>query len=128
MPRGDVLAELPQVRHLHEMMKKKIRWKVSLAALNVRLHRLGITSDWKYRDFCIEIATRGYNKDEPQPIPREKSIVWEKVLRGLWAEKTTQTDIAKALGIPESEVSGLVFGMVADCIDPPTTRGRPSAI
>ncbi len=128
MPRGDVLAELPQIKHLYEMVKKKSRWKVSLAALNVRLHKLGITSDWKYRDLCIEIATRGYNRDEPQPIAREKSVVWEKVLRGLWVERTTQTDIAKALGIPESEVSGLVFGMVADRIDPPTSRGRPSAI
>ncbi len=128
MPRADVLAELPQIRHLSEIVKKKHRWRVSVAALNVRLHKLKITSDWKYRDLCIEIATRRYNVEEPQPLARERSVVWEKVLRGLWAEKTTQSDIAKALHIPEADISDLIFGMVADRLEPPTLKSRPRAI
>lgn len=128
MPRSDVLATIPQVKHLGNLLEAKSRWKVSLAALNYRIHKLKITTDWKYRDFCIEIATRNYNKHEPNPIPRERSVVWEKVLRGLWAERTTQRDIAKSLNIPESEVHGLVFGIVADRLEPPTTGQAPKMI
>ena len=112
MPRADVLSELPRVQSLRELMVAKRRWSVSLAALNYRVHRLGLTSDWKNRDFCIEIAKRGYNKSEPDPIDKEKSVVWEKVLRTLWSEQTTQADIARELNIPVAEVADLLFGML----------------
>jgi Zn-dependent peptidase ImmA (M78 family)/DNA-binding XRE family transcriptional regulator len=113
MPRADVIATLPRVEHLGQIVRAKSRWRVSVAALNYRLHKIGITSDWRYRDFCIEIATRRYNKEEPDPIARETSVVWQKVLRALWAERTTQAHIAEALAVPESEVNGLLFGVVA---------------
>jgi Zn-dependent peptidase ImmA (M78 family)/DNA-binding XRE family transcriptional regulator len=79
MPRADVLATLPHINYLSEIVKAKSRWRVSVAALNYRIHKLGLISDWRYRDFCIEIATSGYNKNEPFPIEREKSVVWQKV-------------------------------------------------
>jgi Zn-dependent peptidase ImmA (M78 family) len=36
MPKDDVLAELPYVVFLDQTMRKKLRWKVSVAALNYR--------------------------------------------------------------------------------------------
>lgn len=120
MPSGDVRANLPHNDYLNQLVRAKSRWKVSLAALNYRLHKLNIISDWKYRDFCIEIAKLGYRRDEPSPIERETSVVWQKVLRALWAEKTTQKHIADDLSLPESEVNGLIFGMI------PTLPPRPS--
>ena len=113
MPTADVFAIIPRVAHLGHIVRHKARWRVSVAALNHRLHKLGIISDWRYRDFCIEIATRRYNTEEPNPIEREKSVAWQKVLMNLWCERTTQADIARALSIPESEVNDLIFGMVA---------------
>jgi Zn-dependent peptidase ImmA (M78 family)/DNA-binding XRE family transcriptional regulator len=112
MPRADVVSVLPRVRHLQQLIDKKSRWRVSLAALNYRVHKLGIISEWKNRDFCIEIARRGYNKDEPKGIEREKSVVWEKVLKSLWAENTTHLDIADQINLPISEVSDLLFGVL----------------
>lgn len=112
MPKADLLATLPVVHSLEQLIRAKARWRVSVAALNYRLHKLGITSDWKYRDFCIQIAKLGYNTQEPAGIEREKSVVWEKVLKALWSEKTTQADIARALCIPETEVNDLIFGVV----------------
>jgi Zn-dependent peptidase ImmA (M78 family)/DNA-binding XRE family transcriptional regulator len=112
MPRADVLAVLPRVRYLEQIVQAKKRWKVSVAALNYRLHKLDITSDWKYRDLCIQISQHKYNVHEPCEIERERSIVWQKVMRTLWAEGTTQKDIALELDLPQSEVDTLSFGIL----------------
>jgi len=113
MPEADVRGSLPQIQTLHQFIKAKKRWRVSLAALNYRAHKLRLISDWKNRDFCISIATNGYNKNEPEPIEREQSVVWEKVLKALWAEKTTHLEIAEQLALPLSEVSALLFGLLS---------------
>ena len=111
MPKADVLAALPRVQHLGQLIRAKARWKVSLAALNYRLHKIGVTTEWKNRDFCIEIARKGYHKAEPNGIERERSVVWDKVLKSLWAERTTPNDMANELCLPVSEISDLLFGL-----------------
>jgi Zn-dependent peptidase ImmA (M78 family) len=120
MPHSDVIAILPHVNYLNQIIKAKGRWRVSVAALTYRLHKIGVISDWKYRDLCIEISTKGYNKNEPFPTDRERSVVWQKVLRALWAEKTTQGHIARDLFLPEEEISGLIFGVAGHNLDRPT--------
>lgn len=75
MPKVDILSVLPSVQHLRQLIAAKRRWKVSLAALNYRVHKLGIISEWKNRDFCMEMAKLGYNKNEPNEIKRERSVV-----------------------------------------------------
>jgi len=112
MPQADVLASLRQIRSLDKLIAAKSRWRVSLAALNYRVHKLGLTTDWTNRYFCIEIAKRGYYKHEPNGIEREKSVVWEKVIKALWAESMTHLEIAKELSLPPSEVSDFLFGML----------------
>ena len=112
MPRADVLAVLPRVSHLGQVIQNKKRWGVSVAALNYHLHKLGITSDWKYRDFCIRIAQSGFHVNEPYEMERERSLVWSKVMQALWSEQTTQRDIAAALCLPESEVNTLILGVL----------------
>lgn len=113
MPEADVLAMVPRsISFVDQLVRAKARWKVSVAALNYRLHRVGLTSEWRYRDLCIEIAKRGYNSSEPMGIEREVSAVWKKVLSALWAEGTTHEEIAKAISIPESELTTLLFGIL----------------
>ncbi|MEQ1865878.1 MAG: XRE family transcriptional regulator [Micropepsaceae bacterium] len=118
MPKADVLATLPRVHYLDQVVRAKKRWRVSVAALNYRLHKLEVTSDWKYRDFCIQLSGRGYGVAEPDEIEREHSIVWQKVMKALWSEKTTQRDIAKMLHVPEGEVDALFFGILSDGTKP----------
>jgi Zn-dependent peptidase ImmA (M78 family)/DNA-binding XRE family transcriptional regulator len=112
MPRADVLAVLPRIAYLQQIVEAKKRWKVSVAALNYRLHKLGLMTDWRYRDLCIQIAQHRFNVDEPFEIARERSVVWEKVMKTLWGEKTTQKDIAEALCLPVSEVNALIYGIL----------------
>lgn len=111
LPKADLLARINRVNSIEQLIFYKKRWKVSLAALTLRLHRLDRLTDWRYRDFCIQIRTR-YKDTEPEGIARELSVVWQKVMKTLWSEKTTQLDIARQLDLPESEVSTLIFGML----------------
>jgi Zn-dependent peptidase ImmA (M78 family) len=112
MPEADVRCSLPQIYSLKQLISAKRRWRVSVAALNYRIHKIGLISEWKNRHFCIGIAKHGFNKCEPEPIEREKSVVWEKVLKTLWAEKTTHADMAEQLSLPVSEVVDLLFGVL----------------
>jgi Zn-dependent peptidase ImmA (M78 family)/DNA-binding XRE family transcriptional regulator len=124
MPAADVRAVLPRVAYAAQLIQAKKRWRVSMAALAYRMHKLGLISDWKYRDFCIEMSTRGHNRTEPEPIEREMSVVWEKVLKALWAERTTQAHIARELQVPESEINELIFGVAAKALTPPDKGDR----
>lgn len=112
MPAADVVSLLPRVVSLAQIISAKKRWKVSATGLNYRLHKLGLTSEWRNRDFCIELAKKGYHRNEPEGIEREKSGVWGKVLQTLWAEKITISDIAKDLSLPQKEISDLLFGLI----------------
>lgn len=112
MPEIDVRSRMPRGLTIHQLISMKNHWKVSLAALNYRIHKLGITTAWKNRDLCIEIAKRGFHKTEPDGIPREKSVLWDKVLKALWSEKTTHSDIAKDISLPTEEVADLLFGIL----------------
>jgi Zn-dependent peptidase ImmA (M78 family)/DNA-binding XRE family transcriptional regulator len=112
MPRADVLGFSQPITRLQKLIDMKRRWKVSLAALTYRVHKIGLMSDWKYRSFYMEIAKKGYNKREPNEIEREQSSVWKKVLKNLWAENTTHLDIANDIAVPPDEVEGLLFGVL----------------
>lgn len=111
MPRSDVLAQLSYVDTLDKLIAHKKRWKVSLAALNHRVHKLGMTSEWEYRTFCIQIQQMGYRKIEPRGIDRETSSAWQQVLSDLRNDKITKSKIADDLALPTHEIENLVFGL-----------------
>lgn len=112
MPRSDVLANIPNNISLQGLIVHKLRWKVSLAALARRCHKLGLLSDWKYRDFCIQMGKKGYRTQEPDEVERESSLIWEKVLKVLWSEQQSHSVIAKATHIPEEQLEKLLFGIL----------------
>lgn len=118
MPKGDVLANCVAGMSLVDIVRRKARWRVSTAALAYRLHKLGLLSDWKYRDICIELSAR-YGKSEPNPIERERSAIWDRVLKVMWAEKLSPSRIAADLGIPESELRDLLFSITSMQSDEP---------
>jgi Zn-dependent peptidase ImmA (M78 family)/DNA-binding XRE family transcriptional regulator len=108
MPEAEVRAKLPRIYSLNQIIEGKKYWKVSVAALNYRLHKLGITTDWQYRTFCIQIGEK-FRQSEPYSIPRESSIVWEKVLDALRAEGIGKQRIAEELALPVFEIENLFF-------------------
>ena len=111
MPRASVLANAPHMATVDQLIKFKAFWTVSVAALAYRLHDVGLVSDWHYRNLCIEIAQRGYRKQEPREAQRETSQVLAKVFAALREDGTTKADIASALSVHVEEIDQLVFGL-----------------
>lgn len=116
MPRGSVLAMAPRLPSLANLIKHKQFWAVSVAALNYRLHALGLTSDWTYRTLCIQIAQEGYRATEPNGVPHEKSLVLEQVFQHLRDEGFTKADVARQLTISAQEIEELTFGLMLNVL------------
>ncbi|MFM0069035.1 helix-turn-helix domain-containing protein [Paraburkholderia aspalathi] len=116
MPRKSVLAYAPRVATLPGLVRAKHYWKVSVAALNYRLHSLSMTTDWIYRTLCIQLAEAGYRTTEPEAATHEKSLVLEKVFKALRDEGKSKFDIADALSIPPEEIDALTFNLMLNLL------------
>jgi Zn-dependent peptidase ImmA (M78 family)/DNA-binding XRE family transcriptional regulator len=112
MPPEDLTAEIPWVRSLGELVAKKKRWGVSLAALCYALNKTGKITDWHYKGYCIEIAKFGRDI-EPNPMPPETSQVWTKILSDLWGQGIDLSRLAQRIGVPEHQLNNLLFGIAA---------------
>ena len=136
MPRADVLAHAPRLATVDHLVKLKKYWTVSVAALAYRLHTAGVLTDWHYRTLCIEIASRGYRKKEPDEAPRETSQVLAKVFAALRDESVVKRDIASKLDITPEEIEQLVFGLAlmglsgsrSSAVSATTRRGQLRAV
>lgn len=110
MPEAEIKAKLPRIKFLNEIIQAKKLWGVSASALNHRLHKLGITTDWQYRKFCIQIIDQ-YGQSEPFGMARERSMLWGKVLTSLKSDRVTKHRIAGSLKLPVAEIESLLFGL-----------------
>jgi Zn-dependent peptidase ImmA (M78 family) len=122
MPAADIVANLPRVRSLRDIISAKRRWGVSASALAYRLRRLNLISEWVYRSYVIQI-NGDYQQQEPNGIDREYSSVWNAVLTSLWKEGVSRDRIARELNIPGEELENLVFGLTGEAVRPEPTRG-----
>lgn len=110
MPERSILASVPRMPKLDQLISLKKNWKVSLAALVRRTFDLGLSSEWHYRQLSIELNRRGYRTGEPQGMPeREVSLILEKVFSALRANGAKRTEILKELRFPLDEISALTF-------------------
>lgn len=116
MPRSSVLSSGLRTPTLPNLIKHKKHWGVSVAALNYRLHALGLTSDWTYRTLCIQIAQEGFRSREPEGMPHETSQVLQKVFAALREEGVTKAVVASQLAISPEEINELTFGLMLNAL------------
>jgi len=112
MPKRSVLANAPKFPTLPGLITYKKHWTVSVAALNYRLHALGLTTDWVYRTLCVQISSAGYRTQEPESAPHETSQVLPKVFAALREEGISKQDVAQQLMIDSTEIEQLTFGLM----------------
>ena len=112
MARTSIVAHAPRVATMDNLIAAKRAWGVSLGAFAHRLHAVGRITAWQYRALFVEMAKRKLRTIEPNPGPREMSLVFEKVFAGLRDDGMTKAALAKQLGWPLSELNALVFGLV----------------
>lgn len=116
MPEPDVRSADLRNPDLIQLAKAKARWRVSAAALNYRLHELGIISDWHYRELCIEMSRLGRNV-ELNPLPPEQSQILAKVLGFARQEGLGRAAIAKDLHLHVADLNALLLGLTVTALD-----------
>ena len=108
IPQDDLISHMPRVYSLKQLVEKKERWGVSVAALARTAFNNGLVSDWHYRELCKQMSMLGYRTAEPCERDREKSAVWQKVLELLWKDGITKSHIAKDMCLPLDEIEALI--------------------
>lgn len=117
MPKASVIAHATRNPSLPDLIKLKAIWTVSVAALNRRLHSVGMTSEWQYRTLCIEVAKKGYRTHEPREAPREMSHILPSVFGCLHEDGISRAEVARLLSIPRAELEQLMFGLAMASIE-----------
>ena len=112
MPEKSIRAKQLYFPTLDSLVKAKKHWKVSVAALNYRLHALGLTTEWTNRSLCIQISQAGYRTHEPNEVQRETSQVLDKVFNALRTEGLGKVDVARDLKITTYEIDELTYGLL----------------
>lgn len=128
MPADDVMSRIRFVSDLDSLIQAKKRWGVSVAALNYRLHKLGIVSDWQNRSLNIEMSSRGYRRQEPEGLEPETSALWPQVFATLWRERVTRDHIANELHIPTRELDSILFQLTGRTKSEPAKKGELRSI
>lgn len=114
IPRDDLIAQLPRVTSVHQLIAAKGRWGVSVAALARAAFEADLISDWHYRDLSKTMSFMGYRSKEPASIPREESVVWRKVFEVLWKERMSKEHVARELCLPKDEIESLIGGLYGE--------------
>ncbi|EIF71587.1 putative transcriptional regulator [Burkholderia pseudomallei 354e] len=107
-----MISHMPRVHSLAQLIEKKERWGVSVAALARTAFNSGLISDWHYRELCKQMSMLGYRTAEPRERAPEKSTVWQKILGLLWKDGVTKAHIAKELCLPIDEIESLIGPLV----------------
>lgn len=128
MPADDVMSRIRFVSDLDNLIQAKKRWGVSVAALNYRLHKLGIVSDWQNRSLNIEMSSRGFRRQEPEGLAPETSALWPQVFATLWRERVTRDHIANELHIPTRELDSILFQLTGRTKSEPAKQGELRSI
>lgn len=128
MPADDVVSRIRYVSDLESLIRAKKRWGVSVAALNYRLHKLGIVSDWQNRSLNVEMSSRGYRRQEPEGLDPETSALWPQVFATLWRERITRDHVASELHVPTSELDSILFQLTGRATSDAKKKGELRAI
>lgn len=124
MPMDDVMSRIRYVTDLESLIQAKKRWGVSVGALNYRLHKLGVVSDWQNRSLNIEMSSRGYRRSEPEGLPPETSALWPQIFTSLWRERVTREQIAAEINVPTAELDTILHRLTGSGVDGGEPRVR----
>jgi Zn-dependent peptidase ImmA (M78 family)/DNA-binding XRE family transcriptional regulator len=110
MPKTSVFQQIPRFITLQSIIELKSKWSVSAVSLIVRLKQLQIITEWQYRSLMVEASAKGFRKNEPFPIEREKSLVIDKIFTILKEDGMKIAELAEKIGCyPVDEIAGLLF-------------------
>lgn len=112
MPEPDIRSIVTTPLYsVDDLAAYKMRWRVSVAALNYRLREIGLINENKATSNYVEMSRRGWLRIEPDAIAREQSSVLQDIITDLLSMGVTKTKIASELMVPAAEIEALLFGL-----------------
>lgn len=111
MPRSSVVGARLAHANAQTVLAAKRRWNVSAMALTHRLHEIHLTTDWEYRQACVQLSRMGYRSSEPGGILRESSQLLQKVFHAVREDHGSPAMLARELDIDSKELNEHVFGL-----------------
>lgn len=126
MPKNSVLAARLSHAPATRILDAKRQWNVSAMALTHRIHELGMSTDWEYRQACVQLSRLGYRSGEPGGMIRESSQLLSKVFQAVREDFGSANVVASDLGITPAELNDHVFGLVLTGIDGGSSRSEPN--
>jgi len=67
---------------LRNLVALKPYWKVAISAMIMRMAQVGVISESSKRSFYIQMSTLKMRLNEPQPFPKERPTLYEKIIKG----------------------------------------------
>ena len=80
MPADQIGPQLVGIT-VQKAARLKPHWKVSISALIVRAHDLGMIDDGRYESLFKHLSALGYRRNEPVPIPQEVPEVLSQLMQ-----------------------------------------------
>jgi len=117
MTQSSVKAYTNRFVTLPDLVKLKRIWNVSVAALNYRMHNVGMITEWQYRTLCIQLSNAGYRTQEPDESPRERSQLLTKVFTALYQDGINRAAVAGELGVSQEILEQLMFGLTIAAVE-----------
>jgi Zn-dependent peptidase ImmA (M78 family) len=123
LPRSGLLGSLRGNVSLEVLPGLRDFWKVSAMAITVRLHQLGVVTDWTYRLICQELSRRGFRRSEPGSVLLpESSSLWTQIIADLRDQGLGYPYLAGLIDVRATDIRALLVGLVPMAIKGSATR------
>lgn len=99
LPAEAMRRELVPPITLSDLMDLKPRWGVSIQALLIRAHHLGLVSDRRYRTLYQQIGAKGWRTSEPMALVAERPRALRKMIELLYGESIDFKRLAKDVAV-----------------------------
>jgi len=114
MPAAGLLAQVStassQLR-LQDIHIMKRSWKVSAVAMVRRLFDLGAILDWHYRNWMVDLSSRGYRRGEPDGIHPEQSRLITSLLAQARQDDVGLREMSQKSGVPIRTIEQAFTGL-----------------
>jgi Zn-dependent peptidase ImmA (M78 family)/transcriptional regulator with XRE-family HTH domain len=129
MPRPAILALVKPTASVLDLVALKAHWRVSVMSLNRRLRDVGVFSDRRYVENVKEFSRRGWRTSEPDDVPFEGSLIWNKALEHVGRSGSSIERVAAQVGLDPVDVEKMLTSFVmtrASMFSVPQGKGQGS--
>lgn len=109
MPADDIRDQLPSSADWTALLRLKLEWNVSIAALVMRAKALNVMDERTYTQAWKNISARGWRKNEPGDIgPPENPVLLRRALDIAAENGLTYNELIRRASLPDNDVRAII--------------------